>query len=75
MTVITAARDTATRFTSPTTPYADGTTRAATLDATLSHAVLMLQGARHEPLICLNNREGVQKTKKLEYLSVCSRIW
>lgn len=47
MTVSTAARDTATKLTSPTTPYADGTTRAATLDATLSHAVLMLQVMRH----------------------------
>jgi hypothetical protein len=28
----------------PSTPYAAGTMRAATLEATLSHAVLMLRG-------------------------------
>ena len=43
MTVNTAASDTASHSTWLTTPYAEGTTSAATLDATLSHAVLMLR--------------------------------
>ena len=43
MTVKTAARETASHSTRPETPYAEGTTRAATLAATLSHAVLMLR--------------------------------
>ena len=44
--VTSAARDTATIWVPVCTPYEDGTTSAATEDATLSHAVLMLHRKR-----------------------------
>jgi hypothetical protein len=47
-TVNSAARDTATSSVPWRAPCADGTTIAATLDATLSHAVLMLHPSGHQ---------------------------